>query len=999
MLTRTLDLPTPLVLTPARSLDGILARLRRDHPHLPGTIEELEADLAARDTTPATFPPPGRRQQALALYGRGWLALLVPAPDARGYQVRTVTPLRFDDHHRLARGCLLLRPTAWTVRDTPPGHADTHWDRLTAEWDLLRKEIATKGHRAPDEREARHLDLLTKAVDTEHELQRERAAAARPFTYRDVLPTAHRATYTFVLHGRRVPAEDEVLRVAGEPALRGQVLSVDQRGARLTLVLDRPVDWQHLPKQGELQCVENTTVHARRTDALTALRDGHTRNPHLLPILAGTRAPRQGTDKEPRRTLRGQRNTRTQQDTSTPPALDSWQQAALHTALTTQDLSTIIGPPGTGKTTVITELARESAKSGHRVLLTAHSNTAVDNVLTRLPADLVTLRVGPEHRVDPAARHLLLDHRATDLRQGILDRVGARLSAHTSGGPGADRWPKALCEAVGALETARERERDARAALDEARRGVAGPAQLRLDRVAVRLTRTLDRRTRTADRLERLTQLTGHTGDADRTAPRPNWWRRRQLARAEKALAVYDEAVEQAVRERRTAEDALDEATRDHPAVHEQRENVERAAREVTRWRKEAEYAEAPCRALLAPVGDAPQDLYEFARWTRTAHPLLAARRTVLAQWRDDVRAANGQLHAELVRYAHVVGATSSGCAGPELLTGVEFDLVVVDEAGQITTADALVPLVRAPRAVLVGDHRQLPPYADDETVSRVHAEHGPDAAELTVRSILELLQDHLPDPAVAPLRTQRRMPREIADFCSKAFYDGQLLTPDAPAPGTTRSDPGRPADPRAPHHPDTPRRAATASPEPPHPDWPAPRPLFRTPLAIVDTCDLPPADRAEGGDPRSRINRAEADLLAALARRCTADDEEWAVIVPYRAQAALIRNLLKDLPPGTGDIATVDSFQGGERDVVLYGFTRSNPSGEVGFLDELRRANVAFTRARRRLILVGDFDTLTRATDEGFRDLARALREHTADVGELLPSRDLEARLGARTA
>ncbi|WP_075825681.1 DEAD/DEAH box helicase, partial [Streptomyces acidiscabies] len=792
MLTRTLDLPTPLVLTPSRSLDGILARLCRDHPHLPGTIEELEADLAARDATPATFPPPGKRQQALALYGRGWLALLVPAPDARGYQVRTVTPLRFDDHHRLARGCLLLRPTAWTVRDTPPAHADTHWDRLTAEWDLLRKEIATKGHTAPDGREARHLDLLTKAVDTEHELQRERAAAARPFTYRDVLPTAHRATYTFVLHGRRFPAEDEVLRIGGEPALRGQVLSVDQRGARLTLALDRPVDWQHLPKQGELQRVENTTVHARRTDALTALRDGHTRNPHLLPILAGTRAPRPGAGTEPRRALRGQRNPRTQHDTS---VLDQWQQAALHTALATQDLTAIIGPPGTGKTTVITELARASAGSGQRVLLTAHSNTAVDNVLTRLPTDLVTLRVGPEYRVDPAARHLLLDHRATDLRQGILDRVGARLSAHTSGGPGADHWPKALYEAVGALETALGRERDARVALDEARRSVAGPAQLRLDRIAVRLSRTLDRRTRTADRLAKLTDLTNPT---DLAEERPGWWRRRQLARAEKALTVYDEAIEQAARERRTAEDTLDEATRDHPAVHEQRENVERAAREVTRWRKEAEYAEAPCRALLAPVGDAPEDLYEFARWTRTAHPLLAARRTVLAQWRDDVRAANGQLHAELVRYAHVVGATSSGSAGPALLTGVEFDLVVVDEAGQITTADALVPLVRAPRAVLVGDHRQLPPYADDETVSRVHAEHGPDAAELTVRSILELLQDHLPDTAVAHLRTQRRMPREIADFCSKAFYDGQLLTPAPPDPGST-SHPHHSANPRRP--------------------------------------------------------------------------------------------------------------------------------------------------------------------------------------------------------
>ncbi|MET8975469.1 AAA domain-containing protein [Streptomyces sp. NPDC004539] len=955
MLTRTLDLPTPLVLVPARSLDGLLTRLRRDHPHLPSSVEELESDLAARDAVPAVFPPPGGRQQALALYGRGWVALLVPAPEGRSYQVRTVTALRFDDHHRLARGCLLLRPAAWTVRythDTAPGHADTHWDRLTAEWELLRKETATKGHRDPDDREARHLGLLAKAVDTEHELQRERAAAQRPFTYRDVQATARGATYTFVLHGRRVPAEDEVLRVGGEPALRGQVVAVDQRGARVTLALDRPVDWEHLPKQGELERVENTTVHARRTDALAALRDGHTRNPHLLPILAGTRAPRPSPPA-------GKPRTR-----PASPALDQWQQAALTTALTAPDLAAIIGPPGTGKTTVITRLAGEAAESGERILLTAHSNTAVDNVLTRLPADLVTLRVGPEHRVDPAARHLLLDHRAADLRKGVLDRVGARLTAHLAGGGSGDHWPRVLHDAVGALETARRQEEAARAALAEARRGVAGPAQLRLDRAAERLRRTLDRRARTAERLERLREGS------------PGWWRGRRTGRAERALTAYDEAIEQAARDRRGAEDALDEATRDHPAVRERRADVERAGREAARCRKRAEEAEAPCRALLAPVGDAPADLYDFARWTRTAHPLLAARRSLLKEWQHDVSEATGQLHAELLRYAHVVGATSSGAAGPALLTGVEFDLVVVDEAGQITTADALVPLVRARRAVLVGDHRQLPPYADEETVARVRAAHGEQAAELTVRSVLELLQEHLPETAVARLRTQRRMPREIADFCSRAFYDGGLLTPDGPGvPGA-----------RGP-------RTAPASPPP------TPQPLFRTPLVLIDTCDRPVGDRAEGGDPRGRVNRAEADLLAALARRCAADDEEWAVIVPYRAQAALIRNLLRDLPPGRGDIATVDSFQGGERDVVLYGFTRSNPSGAVGFLDELRRANVAFTRARRRLILVGDFDTLTRAGDEGFRDLARALRDHTATVGELLPSLDLEARLGARTA
>ncbi len=121
---------------------------------------------------------------------------------------------------------------------------------------------------------------------------------------------------------------------------------------------------------------------------------------------------------------------------------------------------------------------------------------------------------------------------------------------------------------------------------------------------------------------------------------------------------------------------------------------------------------------------------------------------------------------------------------------------------------------------------------------------------------------------------------------------------------------------------------------------------------------------------------------------------------MPYLAQAELIRRLLtgrvSDAEKIRLNVGTVDSFQGGERDVILYGFTRSNPERRVGFLKELRRVNVAITRARLQLVLVGDLDTLTEARDRGFRERARALRDHVAGVGEIVPHDCARSRLPA---
>ena len=236
-----------------------------------------------------------------------------------------------------------------------------------------------------------------------------------------------------------------------------------------------------------------------------------------------------------------------------------------------------------------------------------------------------------------------------------------------------------------------------------------------------------------------------------------------------------------------------------------------------------------------------------------------------------------------------------------------------------------------------------------------------PVVRQLLTKSALELSVERLPDTNVVPLTQQRRMPAVIADFISASFYDNTLQT----KVHREHSDP-----------------------------------LFRSALAFVDTARLSDTRRHErAARERGYHNPAEAALLIRLAAFYDARGAEWAVIVPYRAQVRAISTRLTSLL-GDGqkvklNVGTVNSFQGGERDVILYGFTRSNPVGNVGFLKELRRANVAFTRAKHQLVLVGDMPTLTIARDDAFRALAVRLRDHLAAHGDIRQYDEIDRKIG----
>jgi predicted DNA helicase len=220
---------------------------------------------------------------------------------------------------------------------------------------------------------------------------------------------------------------------------------------------------------------------------------------------------------------------------------------------------------------------------------------------------------------------------------------------------------------------------------------------------------------------------------------------------------------------------------------------------------------------------------------------------------------------------------------------------------------------------VLAGDHCQLPP-----TVVSKEA-----AAEGFGTSLFERLINHYGPDIARRLMVQYRMHQAIMDFPSRELYDGQLV-----------------ADPSVREH----RLCDLLD--------VAPSQLTELPIEFIDTAGAGYDEELEP-DGESRLNRQEAEVVGRKINELLAagvDACDIAVITPYGAQVRLLREML-DVPGLETD--SVDGFQGREKEAVVISLVRSNANGEIGFLSDIRRMNVAMTRARRKLLMIGDSATL----------------------------------------
>ena len=277
------------------------------------------------------------------------------------------------------------------------------------------------------------------------------------------------------------------------------------------------------------------------------------------------------------------------------------------------------------------------------------------------------------------------------------------------------------------------------------------------------------------------------------------------------------------------------------------------------------------------------------------------------------------RINGELFGEARVIACTLVGSAH-RLLEGMKFGTLFIDEAAQALEAACWIPMRRVGRVILAGDHCQLPPTV--KSIAALKAGLG--------RTLMERLVETHPE-AVTLLRIQYRMNEDIMRFSSNYFYDGQVES--------------------------------------------APEVKFRSILDLDKAIEWSPLGCGEASDGLSFVNKTEAlltlDVLQQYFERIGKQrllDEriDVGIISPYRAQVQLLRRLLMKreyFKPFRRQISvnTVDGFQGQERDVIVISMVRSNDTGQIGFLRDLRRMNVAMTRARMKLIILGDPKTLTR--------------------------------------
>ncbi len=295
------------------------------------------------------------------------------------------------------------------------------------------------------------------------------------------------------------------------------------------------------------------------------------------------------------------------------------------------------------------------------------------------------------------------------------------------------------------------------------------------------------------------------------------------------------------------------------------------------------------------------------------------------------------RINAQLFAEARVIACTLVGSAS-RLLEGQKFGTLFIDEAAQALEAACWIPIRRASRVVLAGDHCQLPPTV--KSMAALKAGLG--------TTLMERIVANKPE-VVTLLRIQYRMNEEIMRFSSDWFYGNQVESA-----------------------PEVRYRSILD---------------FDTPMTWIDTSELRQLSADDSpeaqplfmeqfvGERFGRINKAEAELtlltlenyFSKIGReRILQERLDVGIISPYRAQVQYLRRQLKKkewAKPFRSLISvnTVDGFQGQERDIILISLVRANDEGQIGFLRDLRRMNVAITRARMKLIILGDASTMTR--------------------------------------
>jgi len=348
-----------------------------------------------------------------------------------------------------------------------------------------------------------------------------------------------------------------------------------------------------------------------------------------------------------------------------------------------------------------------------------------------------------------------------------------------------------------------------------------------------------------------------------------------------------------------------------------------------------------------------------------------------LEAWKSVISKTPKLLTDIFLRNVDVVFGTCIGIATCREVTASElcFDTVILDEAGKANISETLTAISKARKIVLVGDHKQLPPYFDSErieyfkTYAKENKEEKVTDSEIKHAlgiSFFEYLQKDgiLKEENKIMLSEQFRMHPDIGNFISQTFYNSELKNAEKTKSNIIRM------------------------PEP-----------FNGQIIFIDTSsDVGSSESFKDG---SYYNQVEAEFIINKIipefERNNISPQTYAIVTPYSKQSELIKQLLFEKDSHVFklvEVATLDSFQGKEYDIIIFSFTRSSVDKRVGFLDDARRLNVAFSRAKKKLILIGNATTLRSKKshyDIYYTELFKNLLRHAGKYGKVYKINQLD--------
>ena len=356
----------------------------------------------------------------------------------------------------------------------------------------------------------------------------------------------------------------------------------------------------------------------------------------------------------------------------------------------------------------------------------------------------------------------------------------------------------------------------------------------------------------------------------------------------------------------------------------------------------ERRYEEHPDYIELWSIRKAEREAIAKLSGKHTSATERRATQNHLAKLRNRRTELEIRINEELFANSRVIACTLIGTSA-RVLERRHFSTLFIDEAAQAFEAACWAAICKSDRVVLAGDHCQLPP-----TIKCKEAERRG-----LGNTLMEKIVKRKPS-CVELLTVQYRMHKDIMQFSSNWFYDGRLTAaPETAQRGVLELD---------------------------------------SPLVWIDTSKLGFEEQLNPLS-QSRLNSSEALLLVKTLRdyvrtlgiqRMINDRVDFGIISPYKSQVQLLRKLIRQshfLKPLLPQISvnTVDGFQGQERDVILISMVRGNDDGRIGFLNDLRRMNVAITRARMKLIVLGDTSTLSQTA------FYKKLIDHVSEFGRMV--------------